>query len=227
MLALVEAWKLGGDINAIDENGWTLLYWSVRLGHNSAQINVLLHANADVNKGTVDGITPLHVASCRSNLLEIVQLLIRHNANVNALSFDGCSPLHYATMGRTKTTAVVSLLLSNGAMRTLDLPDKTGSTPLSYAVRCFDPNPNVEILLDAGAKMNNVDKWIKVSPYATKVIEKRKKIKRSTLVFKGILRKRLRVGGPGAAYLGGALPKDMVNLLGLHLWDTRFNKKWE
>jgi ankyrin repeat protein len=206
--------------------GVSILNRMINLGRSSEWLDVLLKANADVNlKNPFEGISPLHTA-CSMDIH--VGLLIRHKADINIWDDDGNLPLHKACLAVSKRS--IQFLLAAGASNHINSTNDFGSTPfdclIAFGSTAFgDSEDCVELLIDAGANIN--DTCYSLPPWATKIVEKRKKIKRTTLLFKGILRKRLRVGGPGAAYLGGALPKDMVNLLGLHLWDTRFNKKWE
>ena len=52
----------GANVNGVDEDGWTALYWA-EYGGSFECSRVLLEANADVNKAHIDGWTPLHIAS--------------------------------------------------------------------------------------------------------------------------------------------------------------------
>jgi hypothetical protein len=59
-----------------------------------------------------------------------------------------------------------------------------------------------------------------------KIVSKRKNVIRSTLTLKAVLRKRFKIPGPEAAFLNGRITKDIVNLIGLHVWATRLDPKW-
>jgi len=215
----------GADPNHI-YYGSSVLNRMISLGRSSEWLDVLLKANADVNlKNPLGGISPLDVA-CSMGIH--VGLLIQHKADINIRDDDGNLPLHKACLAVSKQS--IQFLLAAGASKHINSTNDFGNTPFDcltgFGSTPFgDSEDSAELLIDTGANINNTCHIL--PPWATKIVEKRKRIKRSTLLFKGILRKRFRVGGPGAAYLGGALPKDMVNLLGLHLWDTRFDKKWE
>jgi len=52
----------GVDVNAVDEDGRTALWFAADGGHVECAI-ALLYANADVNKADEDGFTPLQEAS--------------------------------------------------------------------------------------------------------------------------------------------------------------------
>ena len=98
----------GTDVNAKDEDGYTLIH--AVAGGGDKEIAELLIANgADVNAKRNDGETPLHraVQECYK---EIVELLIDKGADVNAKGRAGHTPLIY-----TGTKEIAELLIANGA----------------------------------------------------------------------------------------------------------------
>lgn len=107
----------------------------------------------------------------------------------------------------------------------IDLPNINGYTPLACAI--YESYYNcAEYLVDGGAKMSNVRKDIKIPNWMNDIINKRKNVKRSLLIFNGVLRKRFVVRGEGTQHLGGRIPRDIVNVLSGLLWGTRFNPLW-
>jgi hypothetical protein len=77
--------------------------------------------------------------------------------------------------------------------------------------------------VDAGAKMSNVKKDVKIPDWMETIIIKRKNAMMSIGAFIGVMRKRFDSEGP---HIGNRLPKDMVNLLATMLWSTRFDERW-
>ncbi|XP_042208914.1 uncharacterized protein LOC121857104 isoform X2 [Homarus americanus] len=93
----------GGDANARNQLGWTLLHLACVEGQ--AQIvEVLLEAGASVNSCTTDMCTPLHRASSHG-YSSCVELLLKKNAYVNAQDKSGNTPLHEAARGFHTTVA--------------------------------------------------------------------------------------------------------------------------
>jgi len=107
----------------------------------------------------------------------------------------------------------------------VDKPNNDGVTPLGNAIMYIEP-ALAEFLLHLGAKMKNVRRFI-VPEWMNQIVTKRKRSIYSTLILKGVLKKRFKVDGAEAAYLNGRIPKDMINLVGLYVWSTRLNEKWE
>jgi ankyrin repeat protein len=131
--------KVGGDINSLDKEGFTLLEKSIRSEYNNAS-KFLISNGANVNAGM-----PLFFASARGQR-EIVELLILKGADINVKGSFGETPLHWAAQYGHKN--VVELLLSKGADP--NVTDAVGGTPLHYARK-----PDViEALLVKGANIN-------------------------------------------------------------------------
>jgi ankyrin repeat protein len=104
----------------------------------------------------------------------------------------------------------------------LDEQDKYGNTALTFAIG-NNHRGSAERLLDAGAKMSNVKKSVKIPDWVESIITKRKNAIRSIGVFIGVMRKRFEIQGQ---HMGNRLPRDVVGLLGNYLWETRFDEKW-
>jgi len=210
----------GADIDAEDAEGTTPLVYLAFRG-NVVCMTALLYAKADVNKISDTSFTAIHSASSCGQA-ECLKLLIQHKANLNVLNIFGRSPLSYASQNGQLTS--VKLLVAAGAH--LDLPDKIGKTPLCHAI--CNAHPEVaQLLLYSGAKMSNVNPNTRFPDWMKQIVTKRKRVIRSTLILKGVLKKRFKVNGAGSAFLGGRIPKDMVNLIGYHVWSTCLDSEWE
>jgi hypothetical protein len=117
------------------------------------------------------------------------------------------------------------ILVASGTLCEIDQPEKYGYTSLAYAILYNHPNV-AQYLLHSGAKMSNVISSVTISDWMKQIVSKRKNTTLSTFTLKALLRKRFKIPGPGAAFLNGRICKDIVNLIGLHVWATRLDPKW-
>jgi len=184
---------------------------------------LLLNAKANTQSCDEFRWTPLHCTS-HGGSFNFMRLLLQHKADVNALTYHNCTPLFLAC--RYAPVDCIKLLIEHGAWRTVNITTKVGDTPLCCCL-LRKSQDCAEILLDIGAKMENIPIHVFRPAWFPLIVSKRKKAKRSTLIFKGILMKRLKVKDQSNAHIHGRIPHDMIKLLGLYLWDTRFNTKWE
>lgn len=84
-----ELLKVGSDINAHDQLGWSALLRAARNGHVQA-VEFLLAAGIDKNAINSDGNTALMYATSA----EIVDALVKSGVDVDATDQDGNSALH-------------------------------------------------------------------------------------------------------------------------------------
>lgn len=121
----------GADLETADLNGRTPIFHAVMAGHMGPAA-ALLKAGADAGALDKEGCAPIIYAT-RMEFLEMVALLAVHRASVdlNVTDAKGWTPLHLAAgHGRT---AIVDLLLSQGA--SIRVQDSDGRTPLMLAAK--------------------------------------------------------------------------------------------
>jgi ankyrin repeat protein len=118
-----------------------------------AALRALIQQRADLNAGTPDGTTALHVAVERDDI-EATDLLLRAGANAKAANRYGVTPLYVAcTNGNA---SIVEKLLAAGADANAALPE--GETALMTAARTGRLEP-VKLLLAHGAKIEVKENW--------------------------------------------------------------------
>ena len=139
----------GADVNARDEQGWSLLAEAALHGQRTVAELLLTHG-ADVNakEEEMNGQTPLHIAAGSGNN-DVAEVLLAHGADVNAKEDNGQTPLFEAASAGRRP--VVELLLAHGA--DVNAKNNGGQTPLFMVVLMGD-KPMVELLLAKGADVN-------------------------------------------------------------------------
>ncbi|UYV68527.1 hypothetical protein LAZ67_6000048, partial [Cordylochernes scorpioides] len=92
-------------------------------------VKELLESGADINKKSISGNSPLHLAASKGNQ-DLVQYLVEAGADVNSLNDSRQSPLHSAIIRRKLSTA--SYLIDAGA--DVNIKDIGNWVPLLYAI---------------------------------------------------------------------------------------------
>lgn len=136
------------DINAVDDNGSSALFYAARKGHLEI-VRLLLINGADVKKVTKDGNTVLldifrkyganleeaqkesRVEQFKKNIITIVDLLLKAGADIDAQSREKKTPIRWAAL--YNVWPAVDLLKSNGADLTgleAELPVDQKNKPL-------------------------------------------------------------------------------------------------
>jgi ankyrin repeat protein len=115
---------------------------------DTASVQKLIAAKADVNATQNDGATALHWAVYRNDR-EMVGLLVRAGANPKAANREGSTPLWLA--GISGNASIIAALLEAGADANEKLP--LGRTPLMIAARTGNVDA-IKTLLDNGADIN-------------------------------------------------------------------------
>ena len=93
-------------------------------------VQVLLHANTDVNHVSSAGYTPLYIAVAKNDI-NLVTLLVGQNANVNIMTSRRQAPLHVAAENGNNT--IIQKLLTMKADP--NLKDEIGNTSLHLSVQ--------------------------------------------------------------------------------------------
>jgi len=148
----------GADITALDNGRWTALHDAV-VCRNDRAASTLIRAICSNTPSlalslTSDKETPLHVAA-RHGQLQAVQMLLEVSADScsEALSMqdnDGWTPLHSAIESRRPEVIRLVIDAMNAtfdAHSLLELPDKSGRSPLQLAQSLSDNDEVVKVLL--------------------------------------------------------------------------------
>ena len=168
----------GTDVNAKDEDGWTLLHLTAYNGQKDI-VELLITNGADVNAKTKGGVTPLSNAAYFGHK-EVAELLIAEGADVNAKDIEGKTALYTAMLheltefvaflrkhgGKSGANDSILIAASVGNIEAVkqhlasgsdvNVKDKFGSTPLSNAAY-YGHKEVAELLIAEGADVNAKD----------------------------------------------------------------------
>ncbi len=146
----------GANVNAVDNYGYTPLYWAASWGQ-AERVRLLLSApGIDINKANKDGWTPLYRAAQSGHTECVRHLLAVPGIDVNKADKYGDTPLHMAAT-RSHTECVRLLLAAPGI--DVNKADKHGKTPL-YRAAQSGHTECVRLLLAApGIDVNKADKY--------------------------------------------------------------------
>ncbi|VVC29519.1 Hypothetical protein CINCED_3A023948 [Cinara cedri] len=142
----------GSEVDAVDSNSCSALFYAVTLGHADAT-EILLEHGANPDRKDGKGRTPAHCGAFKGQL-ETVRLLADHGANLWLRNSKGGYPLHDAMRSGRKDLV---LWLISMRPESVDYYDDDGKRPLHIAAL----NNNLEmskIILDNGASINPVMK---------------------------------------------------------------------
>lgn len=128
----------GYDINTIDDNGFTLLFYAIKNDRTHTVIKYLLNHGANPNLNC-QNISPLMYATAYQNHTAI-QELINHKAVVNYINDDTQTALLFAVKGRD--TKAIQLLIDHGANPDLKLKG-------DYTVIDLAKKENIKEVLEA------------------------------------------------------------------------------
>lgn len=128
----------GYDINTIDDNGFTWLFYAIKNDRTHTVVKYLLDHGANPNLNC-QNISPLMYAVAYQNHV-VIQELINHKAEVNYISADKQTALLFAVKGRD--TKAIQLLIDQGANPNLKLKD-------NYTVIELAKKENIKEVLEA------------------------------------------------------------------------------
>ncbi|CAG8891156.1 unnamed protein product [Penicillium egyptiacum] len=119
------------EVNDEDSYGDTALDLAIRNGHVGA-VKLLLQNDADANRVSPDGKTPLYAATLAPNSGRIVELLLKHGAKPDepASQPKGDTPLMSVIRQGTSSEAIRALIQAGASM---DTSNELGETPTSLA----------------------------------------------------------------------------------------------
>jgi hypothetical protein len=153
--------KNGGDVNAKDENGKTLLIWAALI-RDADFVKLLIDANADVNQ-TQNGFSAL-MAAAAAEKPDIVKLLINAHADVNAKNQQGYTALILtASNGNTE---IVKLLID--AKADITIKDNKGNTAIQWATA--NGHSEIAKMLSTHANLKNSNQRIVAGKWAFTLI---------------------------------------------------------
>ena len=134
----------GGDPNATNKSGMTLLMFAIWLLDSTEIPSMLLEAGADLPTRQPSNEWRAYHYAAVNGKAPALELLIQHGDRF--LAPDDWKALHYAVQYRSYNT--IPLMLDNGA--TIDLRDENGWTPLMRAAKS-GIEKMVLFVLDQGA----------------------------------------------------------------------------
>ncbi|KLT21661.1 ankyrin repeat domain protein [Wolbachia endosymbiont of Armadillidium vulgare str. wVulC] len=138
--------KTGADVNAVDENGDTILYFAV-MNSTKEMVNLLIRSRANINAVGRDGKTILCSAVIYGER-EIAKLLIKNGASVDEVDEDRNTALRLAIIHGERE--MVKLLIENGA-------DATGVTSEYDTIGQMDIT---ELIVNHIAKLETVGLYV-------------------------------------------------------------------
>ena len=145
--------ELGADIQQLDYNRWSVLYFAAR-DSSPEIIEYLLSVGMTVNMISKTGQTPLMCACYKGGRLDNIERLLELGADIQQLEFDdGWSALHFAASD--SSPEIIEYLLSLGM--TVNMTDKSGQTPLMCACYKGGRLDNIKRLLELGADIQQLE----------------------------------------------------------------------
>lgn len=142
LLEVAKAIEQGSDIDALDRDGRTPLFYATQNG-NYAIAAELIRCGTNLNAQDNNLETPLHFAA-RAYQAEIAELLLKNGANVDAQDAQGNTPLLRAVFDSKGRDRVIKLLLSFGANKSLNNKHGVSPVELAKSIGNYDITPFLE-----------------------------------------------------------------------------------
>lgn len=142
----------GVDVNSYDENGNTLLFYTLTHNENLEFAKILIENGADVNLPSTNGMTPLVLTVSLAKEIEKIQRQDRVATIRNPLQQKKVKELSQYQIEHMQK--IMELLLNNGADVNQETPY---GTPLMVASTSELNIKMIELLLSAGANVNQQD----------------------------------------------------------------------
>lgn len=131
----------GSDPDHVDLSGYSLLHLAM-YSHNTACMQLLLAAKANVNSRTRRGGTAMHRAAMSREGTMFMELLLSYGASIESQDDSGWRPLHFAVC--YGVPANVQFLLERDAK--INAPSTSGITALMLGM-CFNAHETLRVLL--------------------------------------------------------------------------------
>lgn len=147
---IINYYKLGNDINVLDERKETLLHKASR-NNNYEVVDLLISLGVSVDSLNINGDTALHFAVKLKNN-DIALKLILDGANVNVQNKKMVAPLHLASTNCDLN--IINILINHGAR--INITDENGLHPIHYAVKSGDIK-TIKSLLELGSSLFATD----------------------------------------------------------------------
>ena len=133
---LAEAIARGENVEALDREGRTPLFYAVRDG-DTAIVGELVKHGAKVNARDKNAETPLHFAA-RAHQPGVAELLLKNGADVHAQDVHGNSPLFVAVFNSRGRGEIIALLQLHGADKTIKNRHGVSSEELARRIANYD-----------------------------------------------------------------------------------------
>lgn len=223
---VIQAIENGANVHYIDPAGYSIIWYAMR-NHNEEITMLLLNAGVCINQTSRSPSLLRVIASAVLYSPTYFKFLIANNADIYDIEH-GFSVFFSAINWGNLSAAYI--LYEHGALRSasVNIHDEHHAILLQSCIR-RNAVEMTEFLLQLGMRVETTFFQRYPMPDWWKRLEtKRRNANRATLIVKTILRKRFKLTNkPEAAFLGGRIPKDVVELIGQYVWFTRVNKAWE
>lgn len=101
------------DLNALDDDGWSMMHYAAWYGHTSV-VDLLLSLGAVIDPRTVEGATPLHFAA-GAGRIETTQRLLSAGAERKAKNKEKQTPIELVRQMKPDNWKEVEALLTEKA----------------------------------------------------------------------------------------------------------------